>query len=64
MKKNQLIKKIAQLETINDQLFAELNYLDELVRQIGFEEGLTSLKSAALEILEEDSNYQDPPYAI
>lgn len=68
MKKKELIKKIAMLETINDQLVAELEYLDVLARQIGFEEGLTTLKSAALEILEEqtlgDQDLENPPYAM
>jgi len=63
MKKKELVSTIAKLETINDQLVAELEYLDLLVRQIGFEEGLTTLKSAALEILEEH-DCEEPPYAI
>ncbi|NGX62826.1 MAG: hypothetical protein KR126chlam6_00228 [Candidatus Anoxychlamydiales bacterium] len=63
MKKKDLIKKIAKLETINDQLVAEIEYLDHLVRQIGFEQGLTTLKSAALEIINEDE-IEEPPFAI
>lgn len=68
MKKKELIKKISQLETFNDQLLTELEYLDALAKQIGFEEGLSSLKSAALEILKEnktnDKDSEDPPLAI
>ncbi|NGX30549.1 MAG: hypothetical protein KR126chlam4_00482 [Candidatus Anoxychlamydiales bacterium] len=63
MKKKDLIKKIAKLETINDQLVAEIEYVDLLARQIGFEEGLKTLKSAALEILEEE-DIEEPPFAI
>ena len=37
MEKKELIKKLAQLETINDQLVAELEYLDILTKQLGFE---------------------------
>lgn len=47
-------KKIAKLETINDQLAAEISYLDQLARSLGFAEGLKTLKSAALEMLESD----------
>jgi len=63
MKKKDLIKKIAKLESINDQLITEIEYLDLLARQIGFEEGLKSLKSAAIEILEEE-DIEDPPFAM
>ena len=56
MKKHKdLLKKIAKLETINDQLSAEINYLEKLTRALGFAEGLKTLKTAALEMLESDS---------
>lgn len=68
MKKKELIARIAQLETINDQLVTELQYIDMLVKQIGFENGLNTLKSAALEIIDEQENNEDdleePPYAM
>lgn len=54
MKNKDLLKKIAKLETINDQITAELNYLDLLARQLGFVDGLKTLKAAALEMLEID----------
>ncbi len=54
MKNKDLLKKIAKLETINDQLAAELNYLEHLARALGFVEGLKTLKAAALEMLETD----------
>lgn len=53
MKNKDLLKKIAKLETANDQLAAELNYLEKLTRALGFAEGLKTLKAAALEMLEE-----------
>lgn len=59
MKNKDLIKKIAKLETINDQLAAEIHYLDSLTRALGFAEGLKTLKSAALEMLEADLNQTD-----
>jgi hypothetical protein len=54
MNKDILLDKIAHLESINDQLNAEIRYLDELLKRVGFDEGLLSLKKAALELLEED----------
>lgn len=44
--------RLAQLESMNDQLLSELRYLDQLARAVGFENGLETLKDAALEILE------------
>ena len=54
MTKEQLIKKFSELESINDQLQAEIRYLDDLLREVGFEEGLKTLKFAARELIEED----------
>jgi hypothetical protein len=54
MKNKDLITKIAKLETVNDQLAAEINYLEQLTRSLGFAEGLKTLKAAALEILDTD----------
>ncbi len=55
MKSKDLLKKIAKLESMNDQLAAELNYLEHLARALGFAEGLKTLKAAALEMLETDN---------
>ncbi len=49
-----LKRRICELESINDQLTTEIAYLDRLLKQVGFEEGLKTLKWAALELLEED----------
>jgi hypothetical protein len=59
MKNQDLFKKLAKLETINDQLAAEISYLDQLSRSLGFAEGLKTLKSAALEMLASDSKKKD-----
>ena len=66
MNKNEMIKKIAHLESVNDQLLSEIEYLDKLSKSLGFEKGLESLKSAAQELLDEMSNQEDnnqPPMA-
>jgi hypothetical protein len=50
----QLKKRISELESINDQLTAELRYLNQLLKEVGFEEGLITLKAAAIELLQQD----------
>jgi hypothetical protein len=59
MKNQDLFNKLAKLETINDQLAAEISYLDQLSRSLGFAEGIKTLKSAALEMLASDSKKKD-----
>lgn len=51
-----ILKKLAELESLNDQLQAELRELDRLMKEIGFHEGLATLKKAASEIIEEDQD--------
>jgi hypothetical protein len=60
MKQEEMIRKIAKLESMNDQLAAEIHYLDQLTRALGFAEGLKTLKAAALEMLQSDQNSQAP----
>ncbi|MBN2478964.1 MAG: hypothetical protein JXA94_01925 [Parachlamydiales bacterium] len=55
MLKKDLTKKVAQLEFINDQLVTELEYIDTLARQLGFENGLRTLKKAAKDLIEEQN---------
>jgi hypothetical protein len=52
MNKAQLIKKIAYLEFVHDQLGAEVNYVDTLLKSVGFPRGLESAKEVAIELLE------------
>lgn len=54
LEKEKLIKHISELESLNDQLISELRFLDELLRKVGFEEGLKTLKTAAEELIEQD----------
>jgi hypothetical protein len=53
MTKAQLLKKIAQLEFINDQLDAEVQYVDQLMKMVGFAYGLETIKQSAQEIIKE-----------
>lgn len=57
MTKAQLLKKLAILESVNDQLITELAYVDRVLSQIGFEQGVRGLKAAALLVIEH--SFQD-----
>lgn len=52
MTKAQLLKKIACLESMNDQLSTEVSYVDNLMRLIGFTAGLEGVKATAQEIID------------
>jgi len=52
MNKSQLDKRISRLETVHDQLESEIQYIDKLLKSIGFPHGIESAKQVALEILE------------
>lgn len=56
MTKAQLQKKIALLESINDQLSTEVSYVDRLMRLVGFSGGLETIKATALEIIDKGLN--------
>ncbi len=56
MEKDELLERLAQLEFQNDQLAAELEYMDQLLRSIGFADGLKSVKTAAQELSEYEHN--------
>jgi len=66
MEEEKYIKKIAQLESLNDQLLAEFNNLDLVLKELGFEKGIITLKEAAKEMLhnkKDNPEQQDPPQA-
>ena len=54
MTKEEMLKRISELESMNDQLLTEIRYLDQLLKEVGFEEGLKTLKFAAKELIEQD----------
>jgi hypothetical protein len=57
MTKAQLERKIAGLESINDQLVTELEFVDQLMRNVGFSHGLETVKATAKEIQENPESY-------
>lgn len=43
--------RLARMESLNDQMAAELSTLDVLLKAVGFDQGLVSLKAAVAELL-------------
>lgn len=54
MNKAEMLKKVARLEFIHDQLSTELTYVDHLLKVVGFPNGLESAKSIAEELVREN----------
>jgi len=52
-------QKIAKLESVNDQLQTELNFLNHLLKTVGFENGTETLKEAAIELLAKKKEAED-----
>jgi len=50
MKRNKLLAKKNELEQVRDQLWNELIYVDQLMRKVGFSEGIETVKATALEL--------------
>lgn len=53
MQDKQLLREIAKLEFEHDQLLAEMEYIDKLLRRVGFSDGLETVKWAAKDLVEE-----------
>ncbi len=51
MSHTDLKKQIAYLESVNDQLTTEVGYIDQLMKLVGFTEGIATLKATAHEIV-------------
>jgi hypothetical protein len=67
MTKDQLQRKIARLESLNDHLMTELTDMNELMRLIGFAEGIKTVKATAHEMLRHEAGMNEdgqdaPPY--
>lgn len=60
MNKEDLIKRVAHLESVNDMLLTELGYVDHLMRMVGFAEGVTTVKATARELSRADDADASP----
>ena len=56
--KAQLLKRLARLESEHDQLSAEIVYVDQLMKMIGFAQGLETVKGTANEIIKKGYHQQ------
>ncbi len=52
MREKQLEKRLAKIESLYDQLLADVDNLNSLLIELGFEEGIVTLRQAAKELLE------------
>lgn len=48
MNNEELIQKMAQLESMNDHLATEIQQADHLMRLVGFVDGLETIKATAI----------------
>lgn len=51
MTKKELMRKIALLESINDQLSTEVSHIDLLMKMVGFAGGIETIKATAKEMI-------------
>lgn len=52
-------KKVAYLESLVDHLKTELSHLNDLMIEVGFPEGIATLKMTARELLAEKQVYEE-----
>lgn len=64
MTNEELLQKKARLESLNDQLTTELDYVDQLMRLVGFTDGLKTVKATAREIHEKGDLWNEENYNI
>ena len=56
MKHEDLIARKRELELVNNQLWNELVYLDQLMRRVGFSNGLETVKATAEALSDEQED--------
>lgn len=56
MKKVDLLKQMLELEEINKDLLQEIHETDEIMRRIGFSEGLATVKAVAISMCEKNKD--------
>lgn len=62
MAPQELMREVARLESINDQLSSELDHVDHLMRLLGFAEGLQTVKATADEIITNGYDLDDTDF--
>ncbi len=56
MKKAELIKQMIQLEMANEELLEEIYETDQIMRRIGFSNGLATVKAVAYEMRNQNNS--------
>ncbi|MEC7839616.1 MAG: hypothetical protein VX777_06220 [Chlamydiota bacterium] len=51
MTEQELLQRVALLESINDHLSTEVDYVDKLMKMIGFKHGLMTVKATAADMI-------------
>lgn len=59
MDDSEMRRKIAYLEFVNDQLISEMEEIDDMMRFIGFAEGLETVKETAWNLYESDQEERE-----
>lgn len=58
MKKEELLKQMLELEEMNAELMQEIYETDQIMRRVGFSEGLATVKAVALDLCK---RHKKPP---
>jgi hypothetical protein len=56
----ELEQKVAQLEFEHDQLISELSHTNQLLKSVGFPDGIKSIKEIAEDLLSSDGEIKPP----
>lgn len=56
MNNEELKNRIAYLESFNDQLLTEISHIDELMRLLGFANGLETVKETAQDVFNQSEH--------
>ncbi len=59
MKKVDLFKQLLELEEINAELLQEIYETDQIMRRIGFSDGLATVKAVALSMCDDKMEEED-----
>ena len=58
MEREDLLKKVQELEQANERLIYELAYVDSLMRSVGFMEGIATVKATAKELTQNGEEHK------
>ena len=60
MKKDDLLKQMLELEEINEDLLQEIYETDQIMRRIGFSDGLATVKAVAISMCKKKKKRRTP----